>query len=45
MGSVARFALTLYLVTHGVLVSGDVDFRSLATVFVQGVLAQFGLLR
>jgi len=45
MGSVARFALTLYLVTHGVPVSGDVDFRGLATVFVQGVLAQFGLLR
>ncbi len=45
MGSVVRFVLVLYLVTHGVPVSGDVDLRSLATVFVQGVLAQFGLLR
>ena len=45
MGSVMRFALTLYLVTHGVPVSGDVDLRSLATVFVQGVLAQLGRLR
>ena len=45
MGAVVKFALMLYLVTHGVPVSGDVDLRGLATVFVQGVLAQLGLLR
>jgi len=45
MGSVVRFALTLYLVTHGVPVAGDVDFRSLVTVFVQDVLAQLARLR
>ncbi len=45
MGSVVRFVLVLYLVTHGVPVSGDVDLRSLATVFVQGVLAQLARLR
>ena len=45
MGAVVKFAVVLYLVTHGVQVSGDVDLRSLATVFVQAVLAQLGLLR
>jgi len=45
MGSVVRFVLVLYLVIHGVPVSGDVDLRSLATVFVQGVLAQLARLR
>ena len=45
MGSVVRFVLVLYLVAHGVPVSGDVDLRGLATVFVQGVLAQLARLR
>ena len=45
MGAVARCAVVLYLVTHGVPVSGDVDLRGLATVFLQGVLAQLGLFR
>jgi hypothetical protein len=45
MGAVVRFAVVLYLVTHGVPVSGDLDLRSLATVCVQSVLVQLGLLR
>jgi len=45
MGAVVKFAVVLYLVTHGVPVSGDVDLRGLATVFLQGVLAQLGVLR
>jgi hypothetical protein len=45
MGAVVKFAVVLYLVTHGVPVSGDVDPRGLAMVLVQGLLAQLGLLR
>jgi hypothetical protein len=45
MGAVVKFALVLYLVTHGVPVSGDVDLRGLATLVIQVVLAQLGLLR
>jgi len=45
MGAVVRFAVVFYLVTHGVPVSGDVDLRALGTVFLQGLLAQLGLLR
>jgi hypothetical protein len=45
MGAVVKFALVLYLVTHGVPVSGEVDLRGLATIFVHGLLAQLRLLR
>ncbi len=45
MGAVVKFALVLYLVTHGVPVSGDVDPRSLIAIFIHGLLAQFRLLR
>jgi hypothetical protein len=45
MGEIVKFAVVLYLVTHGVPVSGDLDFRGLATVVVQSLLAQLGLLR
>ena len=45
MGAVVRFAVVLYLVTHGVPVAGDVDLRSLGAIFVHDLLAQLRLLR